>query len=337
MEHNNFITKSNSNSLKGIAAICVILSHVLTPNYPILLRAIASGHLWVALFFFYSGYGLSYSLERKPNYLKNFIFNKFTKIYVPFAFAELIYILTQIYVTNNNYNLNQIALGVTGIYLFNTTLWYIIEILILYLLFFIINKIFKLVDIKNICWIVLYIIFVLFSVYFDIGTWWYTSTSCFLIGLFYGQKDSILHNMTSIINFSQNRTIKVIYIILFICFHSIFLYLRSANNIILGVNKNHIQVLLCLIVVILFLSCINTIVGKKNLNNKILAFLGNLSFEIYLYHFAVKNILDNYLPHGSLYNVLAIIICTIFFAFIIKYGYSIIFKKIRDCCKTADF
>ena len=65
----NLCKKETSDCWKGLASIFIMLGHICPNNTPVFIRFFLSGNLWVGLFFFYSGYGLQYSLEYNRNYI----------------------------------------------------------------------------------------------------------------------------------------------------------------------------------------------------------------------------------------------------------------------------
>lgn len=67
---------------KGIAAIGVIFTHTM---------GVSLGYLCVALFFFWSGYGMTRNAEKKPFYLKTFWKNRPVKLFVPYITAAVFY------------------------------------------------------------------------------------------------------------------------------------------------------------------------------------------------------------------------------------------------------
>lgn len=88
---NGFCNQHNARCMKGVAAICIMLSHLISSPKP--LTILFYGPLWVGVFFFYSGYGL-YTKVNEPDYLNGFLLKKAKKIYLPFLLAESAYTLS---------------------------------------------------------------------------------------------------------------------------------------------------------------------------------------------------------------------------------------------------
>ena len=107
--------KEVSNKIKGIAALCVMLSHYFNRNEIVPpLCMISDGALWVGIFFLFSGFGLERSYQRKDNYLEGFFRKKIVKIYLPFLLAETVYTLAALY-KGEKLSLIEVILGCSGI------------------------------------------------------------------------------------------------------------------------------------------------------------------------------------------------------------------------------
>ena len=85
----NKISFKESKSLKGIAIIMIVVSHVV-PIYGLHFVNIL-GVIGVALFLFLSGYGLQRSYENKG--LEDYFLKKLIKVYVPYIIAVFLFLL----------------------------------------------------------------------------------------------------------------------------------------------------------------------------------------------------------------------------------------------------
>ena len=178
------LDKEKAVVIKGIAATFVMLGHILN-EADWYIQIFFLGALWVGVFFFYSGYGLQYSFEKKDNYLSGFVKNKVVSVFIPFIFAEMLYYLIVCGVENKHFSIGEIILCSLGIKLSNPVLWYVVEILFIYLLFYIVKRL-EIVFNKDLSciWIMVYVIFVCVAVAVDAGISWYVSTSAFVIGMY---------------------------------------------------------------------------------------------------------------------------------------------------------
>lgn len=139
LSEQGIFNKNVANKLKGIAAIGVVCSHVLSSKSYFILKYFTKGYLWVGVFFFLSGYGLAYSSKTKDNYMTNFIFKKFVQIYLPFVIGQAIYLVIVNYINKVPFKMLDL-ICVAGIGVVNPVLWYILEILVIYTIFFIIKN-----------------------------------------------------------------------------------------------------------------------------------------------------------------------------------------------------
>lgn len=91
-EKNNVLEFKTSVRIKGLLAVLIVLHH-LSINTPgtLLFQAFTSiGTMVVAVFFFYSGFGLMESYLKKPNYLRGFFSKRIVKLLIPHCMALLI-------------------------------------------------------------------------------------------------------------------------------------------------------------------------------------------------------------------------------------------------------
>lgn len=134
-------------SLKGIAALGVILHHVSQHTYfqnsGTIGLFVNAGYIFVAIFFFCSGYGLIKSLDKKPDYLKGFVKNRIGKgIVLPFYVNILVYGLIY-FIFGIKLPVAQWVCSVLGLTMMNVYAWFPIVLFWLYLSFFVIFKFVK--------------------------------------------------------------------------------------------------------------------------------------------------------------------------------------------------
>ena len=101
------------------------------------------GYLAVAVFFFYSGYGLMKKHISSPQYYKKFLCNRIPTILIPYLVINVVYWL---YYTGTGkvYSIKQIMIATfqNGAPIAKFS-WYIIVILLFYLCFWLLMTIFK--------------------------------------------------------------------------------------------------------------------------------------------------------------------------------------------------
>ena len=216
-------------SLRGFAAIGVILHHISQEDafqqangygklgeLPIFVNA---GYLFVAIFFFCSGFGLIKSLETKADYFNGFIKKRVVKtLVIPYYVSILIYGILR-FATGERFAPLQWVTNLTGITMMNTYAWYPIIAAILYIAFYIFFK-----NIKNrkICYLLMALVILLMGMIFCVnghfpwfagpknwwlsqshelqgkwwaqqmtwwfsGEWWINSCPAFFIGMLFAQ------------------------------------------------------------------------------------------------------------------------------------------------------
>ena len=87
-------TVNQSKSLKAIVALDIVQGHIREvaepPKWFLMMRAFS--WLEVGIFFFISGYGLTYAFHRNPDFITSFS-KRIIKVLVPFLVAHIVYIV----------------------------------------------------------------------------------------------------------------------------------------------------------------------------------------------------------------------------------------------------
>lgn len=137
----SYLSLDRANAIKGIFTFLILFSHL--SGYVVLSDSWADvpyvrvqehlGQLIVAMFFFYSGYGIWESFTKKPEYEKHFLGRRLLKILLHFDIAVLLFILVQAFLPVTypvrNYYLCWIGWEDVG-----NSNWFIFVILCLYLI-----------------------------------------------------------------------------------------------------------------------------------------------------------------------------------------------------------
>lgn len=127
--------------IKGLFTILILLSHYtfyIYPNgeydgfYNIFREHMGQGI--VAMFLFYSGYGIMFSIAKKGSeYIKSIVVKRFPQTFLSFELAVLLYFILQT-VLGKRYSLMEFLYGFSGWSRFGNSNWYIFVTLILYLM-----------------------------------------------------------------------------------------------------------------------------------------------------------------------------------------------------------
>ena len=141
----NPFSLETSKAVQGFAAVCIILHHLsqeLAEKAGVLGDFEDLGVLFVGVFFFFSGYGLYTSLKTKENYLKGFLKKRLTTILIPFFTCNSLFVASICFEGAKLSPVETLTL-LSGWYLLNSHMWYVVEIAILYLAFFAIYRLIK--------------------------------------------------------------------------------------------------------------------------------------------------------------------------------------------------
>ncbi|MCR5805168.1 MAG: acyltransferase [Clostridia bacterium] len=304
-----------SKAIQGFAAVAIILHHL---SQDLVERSgpfeflTECGVIFVGIFFFFSGYGLYTSLKTKPDYLKGFLRKRFVTILIPFYSCIAVFTVASC-ICGAKYEPLELLGILSGWSLINSHMWYIVEIAILYLAFFIFYRLIKNRTVATI----LMSIFVLgmmagslylchgkdFSCsYWFMGEWWYNSTFLFVIGIIVSKHSELF-----------TKIARKAYIILLPLFGvlTFFFYKRTIHALktysywseIPGIDPAYGDKLRCLVVQLPFIICfvffVLLVMLKVKFGNPVLKFLGSISLELYLIH----NLFLMGLKDGTIFRV----------------------------------
>ena len=197
----SFLDKDQTRMIQAFSCIGVVLHHLTQQitSYGIYNKGPITvlnymGFLFTALFFFFSGFGLMTSLQTKPDYLKSFLYRRLPSVLIPFWTVNVLGVILNTAGYGAHRTAVQILSEIFGITLINSNGWFIVEIVILYLLFWLI---FRLIPNRDVALALLCIATVLLirysffqghdvpgnKVHWFRGEWWFNSTIAFPVGL----------------------------------------------------------------------------------------------------------------------------------------------------------
>lgn len=258
------------------------------------------GVLFVGFYFFCSGYGLIVSLEKKEHYLKGFMKKRFLMVLVPFFLCNYIYMLATL-LLGAEYKMEDLFAAFFGVLLLNNQMWFAVEIMILYLLFYLT---FGLIKNQKTAFVVINIL-VLCMMFFSFllghdntsvtggrwfyGEWWYNTTILFLCGMFFAK---YRFKCEAVINrwYVWLLLIGLLGVSIFYCLSSYQLEQRGywteyeimSNQMNMQYKDKFITWISQVPMVISFVFVVILILIKVRLHNKIIAFLGKISLEMIL-------------------------------------------------------
>ena len=254
------------------------------------------------------------SYLKKENYLKDFLNKRIMKIVIPYIMAIIFTILA--YLLTRQLSLRKIFNSLVEGEPVVRFSWYVLAIIILYIVFYLSAKFLKKKKMINIAVFggtILYCIVV--NNILGFNNWWVNSCFAFFIGIYwasYKEKYTItLKDKNKIIRYAIMLSIILFAIIGIQFFTSGYAIMDIINDTDLADNimREPIPVINMNIICIALLFVLFTILEKMRLNDKVFTFLGNISFEIYLYHGLVMYLLRNpcfYCRVDYLYAILVI-------------------------------
>ena len=290
-----FLSRDISKMILGFFAVMIVFHH-LTQQVGAVDAGILSvlenfGVGFVGVFFFFSGFGLYESVQKKENYLKGFIKTRLPSVLVPFYSAVAVFVTVRIAYEGPG-NPGTLLMYLTGVKLINSHMWYIVEIVFLYLLFYVL---FRLIKNRSLALMFLFF-FCMALVAFSLtrghgdawfqGEWWYNTTLLFPFGIWFGKHKE---GITAFLKRFYPICLAAV-TVLFFLFYRMTNYMLSSRgywseN---GTDPGYDDKLCCLIVqcpMVLFFVLLVLLIGMKLLiGNRFLRFLGDISLELYLIH-----------------------------------------------------
>ena len=274
------LTKENTDCMKGILALIVLACHlrgqIAYLNDTVIGQMLTvSGYLAVSVFFFFSGYGLQSSWNKKGDmYIHTFFQKRILPFYCTYLFATGIYVVY--YVLSGNH-VWMCDINVLQVLLFGTPIvlngWYLQTILVMYVFFWLTYYLLKQPTAR------IGLIVILTSVYYGVCWWlgydsyWFISIFAFPLGLIWCQ----IHNIVA-----DRLKSKKAYSTWLLSLGSVFGILLFLGNYPIGflpdmrMFKTLSAVFFPVLVVVLMM--------KVRINYKITKKLGNIYFEIYVTH-----------------------------------------------------
>ncbi|MBO6166512.1 MAG: acyltransferase family protein [Eubacterium sp.] len=270
---------SCTKALLGFFAICIIMHHISQKMWaqiqsPESLRNAlhpfrGTGYLFVAFFFFCSGYGLMKSSLGKEDYHKGFLKKRFLPLIITFI------------VTDSAFQFARIAKGVQG-FPANTYSWFVFVIAVLYIGFYLCIRFLK--DKAMLGIIIFSVIWCVICrlIYFD--TYWYNSVLAFPMGAFVAKHyEGVTKRLQSKYPIYLIVTLVVTGFFTFFGLSGMRIYNMLGTT--LGIEGSmQVQTLLQLVAAVSFSLLIMMISMKLKVGNKALSFLGGMTLEIYLVH-----------------------------------------------------
>lgn len=321
--HKDYMGYDQTASLKGIFAIIIIFSHLrgymslsdhfLDTSYETVLNLI--GQLMVSIFFFFSGYGIVKSYERKENYQKGFFKNRILKVLMHFDIAVLIYLVLSL-ILGDYYSWYEYVFSFVGWESIGNSNWFVFVALALYVITYVAFLIAGKINSQHRSKIVVSLVVVMSGIllivlhYVKHSQYWYDTIFCYSFGMMYGLlKDKIDELLTKSKKFHWCAII-----VSGVLFALTYYLTRKFNP--LALSYNMCACLFCLFIVML--------TTKVRLDNCILRWLGKNSFWIYI----LQRIPMIVLSRAGVTNAYALALLSIVITLLISYLFGMLVDKI---------
>lgn len=329
-----------SKGLQGFLALQIFVHHV----YVFLnIRNVDAGRLrifstigvWlIGFFFFCSGYGLITSLHTKQDYLKGFLVKRVLIVLVPFFLCNYAYMSVEL-LRGMQFSTPELIASFFGVLLMNSQMWFAVEIMLLYIVFFLL---FTYVKKEKVCIMTIVALTAMITLIGMLNTrpfclsnwfwgeWWFNTSFMFLFGMI------MAHSEEKIIAFVKKRYPIVLLLCLVAAIGLSFpvnamvemgtYYCEYEGSFtILQIFMIKFVTLLCQFAMVFFADAVVLMAMMKiKCGNRITRSLGSVSLELYLIH-NLYLIMFGYMGIGGIKNpamlVYAAVICSLITAYII--------------------
>ena len=294
--NSDYLSPKNAQAVKGLLAMVVLLHHLAQSttrcgegNFLFHLFAHA-GLLPVAVFFFYSGYGLQKRYMQDESYRHHYLQKRIPTLLFPYLIATALYWLLYT-ILGDPYSWREVLRGFYNGHPIVKYSWYVLAVLAFYFVFYLLMVVCK----KH------YIAMVLgagafcllwrgLCRYAEIGAYWYSYIHILVLGMLWavGEK-RILEGIEG--------------------HHCLWIALASLGFLAAAAISHFGRYSFNELVVVLFVVLFVLVLTKVKISNGILRFLGRISYEIYLFQGLFIVGLRNgavYIENGFLFCLLAL-------------------------------
>ena len=293
---------TQSNAFRAVAALMIILHHMvqsITRYGDIKKGPITEwnsfGILFTSIFFFFSGFGLYKSYKTKDNYLDGFLAKRLPRIILPFLVTNIIYLLTLS--VDRISEVRHLFTSIFGFTLINTNAWFIVELIILYVAFYICLKKTKTESAAFLKLFIFTIIFVIVCLllghdntsvngHWFMGEWWYNTTLIFMMGMYFARFEAKIKGFMRK-HFANLLLLAIALLVGWLILEEYVLRTYGYNQewkYHPGYPEKLLTLVTQIILCMLFMLVLLLVNMKIQFKNMALKFLGGISFEIYLIH-----------------------------------------------------
>ena len=262
------------NAIKGISILLVFISHasqyVSASDYQysmigddLFLNIKSSiGQFCVVMFFFYSGYGTEWSIERKgKQYIKEMPKRRLLTTLINFDIAVVLFFITNL-LLGNRIPLTRFIMSLFAWDSVGNSEWYIFDILMLYIVTYISSSVSSNKRLRF-CLLLSMTFLLILVLYILKGSWWYNTLLAYPAGVLLAMdKDKVLKLIS-------NHFWAVLFGLL-VPFFVLFVF-RKSNALVYNAAS------------VAFAFLVVTLTLRIRIQNRILIWLGTLLFPLYIY------------------------------------------------------
>lgn len=300
--HEDFLSYPIIKGVQGFAALAVVLHHVTQDvtqygqHYKGIINVfVDAGVLFTGLFFFCSGYGLIVSMKEKENYLDGFLKKRLPAVVIPFYICNFLFILVNLLVGSQTKPLELLGC-LTGVILWNDQMWFIVELTILYIMFYFSfrKRESDAAGLKKmaVCMVIMNVVSFLLGhdgmpdtkgLWF-FGEWWYNTTWLFFVGMVV----AMYYDKITAFARKNYKWLLPVGIVAFIGLHAATTWMLSHVGYWTEYpgHRGYLEKLVTFLVqcpmVIVFDLTFVLISMKLQFKNKVLSFFGVIALEMYL-------------------------------------------------------
>ena len=301
--NDGFLSLEQTKAFQGFLAICIMLHHVgqktaaswIQPKSRIVHGLdffVPLGFMFVAVFFFFNGYGVYKSFHTKKDYLNGFISRRILPIVLALYTTTVIFFVARLLV-GEKMDGNQVLLYLTSIDLCNPYTWYVIVLPFFYLAFYLSFKFIKKDGVAVLVTTLFVALYMLLGTrinhndFWIRGEWWWNCVHLFPIGMLFAKfEDKIVPHL--------KKYYWVYLIIAVAAVYPLYLYSRHLCDVFgyYGENwgapdvvlRRRISLLGEMLVTTDFVFAFLLLGMKVKIGNKFLKFMGTITLEFYLIH-----------------------------------------------------
>lgn len=291
--HDDYLDRDTTTCLKGAAAIMVLIHHVeqtgIVSRYFVPLGYI--GFITVSIFFFLSGYGLTYGYYNKKEYLKGFLNKHLLSIYIPYWLVMAVVTLIH-FLTERNFEWKTLVITMLGF----SEHWFVTAIIVFYVFFYLSFRFMDRDEAKLICLSILVVGYIIVCQCLPIISSYNASAASFVLGvIWYRYKDACTGKIR------EPHFLPVVTILFLV----LFVGRLGAGQ--LGIGNEIVHTVLRNIISVVFVILIMTLLQYYRIRKNWLLVPGKVSFEIYLINGSLLPVLRQ---HSFLIYLLLTVCCT---------------------------